>query len=199
MADARNPIWSARRSLVSCLSVTTRPLIPSSFAWNVAAILPDISLSNIMSTIPFVSTPRTIFRETLVTLSPTRTGMEYCSFFAKVWLMESFACIRRISRTSMLVTSSLEIIVFITFSATFPNVSWTSANALGSETASPKSSIILSLIASISSAVIFFSRSGFVLSSPKICRNSWLRFAIIDWIALTFIALFGRSNCSNIR
>ena len=62
------------------------------------------SLSIMISTIPFLSTPRTILTETFISSSLTITGTAYCSSFARILFTESCAESIFISRTSRLVT-----------------------------------------------------------------------------------------------
>ena len=173
--------------------------MPSSFAWNVAAIFPRSSLSIMISTIPFLSTPRTILTETFMSSSLTITGTAYCSSFARILFTESCAESIFISRTSRLVTWSLFIIVFITFSASSPSFSCATAISAGSETASPNSSNNSCLIASKSSASTWSSPLWSAVLLPKIFRNIWFRWFSIDSIASTFDTVFEISYLSRIR
>ena len=150
-----------------------------------------------MSTSPFSPSPRTTFSEMPTTPLSVCTGIAYCSSFAIILPMDNCADNRRISLISRLVTSSLSIIPFITFSATSASCSCAAASPSGLAIASPKSSSTCSFArASCSSFSSLW--LPFALS-PKIWRNTPFRSFTMASIAMTFVMVFGMSYfCSTV-
>ena len=190
----------SRRSFVSLRSEVIRPLIPSSFAWKVAAILPVSSCSIVTSTIPFVPAPRTIFKETFTTSSSTRTGIEYCSSFIKEVFSSICADKSFISRISRLVTASWFMAFSILSAASSVNCCCAfkspsgsdSASANASSTASSRSFLFVVLLLSA------VNLEPALFLPPNNCANTWLRFESIASIARRLREVFGTSYFSRI-